>query len=236
MGLEHWPPDYQLRRSPRARNATLKISPKKGLEVVLPMRYSIARVADLLNEKRRWIEKNLAALQQTLSNEDPHALPKQLHLQAIEELWKIYYLPSQTKTKVIVRPQYELTLMGQLDDVAYCRRILGAWLRNKAKQVLPIYLQELSQELNLPYQNLVIRNQQSRWGSCSSKKNINLNFKLIFLPPDIMRHVLVHELCHTVHMNHSQRFWRLVARFDPSWQAHHQASRRMEGHVPLWLD
>jgi predicted metal-dependent hydrolase len=234
MGV--WPPAHSIRRSSRARNASLKISPRNGLEVILPMRGRLIDVPDLLNEKRPWIEKNAHLLQKFVSTASPVQLPEHLHLPSCGEQWKISYLFSPGKTKIILRPHSELTVMGNIDDIPACFKVLRQWLGQKAEQILAPRLFLLSQELNLPFKNLTIRSQKTRWGSCSSQKSINLNFKLIFLSADIVRHIMIHELCHTVHLNHSRKFWQLVARHDPQWRINHQASRQVESYLPSWIE
>ena len=63
-----------------------------------------------------------------------------------------------------------------------------------------------------------IRNQRTRWGSCSAKGNITLNWKLLMAPPDIVDYVIIHELAHRKHMNHSQKFWQFVELYSPRWK------------------
>ncbi len=234
--MEAWPPAHSIRRSSRARNASLKISPRNGLEVILPMRWRLIDVPDLLNEKRPWIEKNAHLLQKFANSASTLQLPQHLHLQSCGEQWKISYLFSPGKTQVILRPQSELTVLGDIDDIQVCFKVLRQWLWQKAEQILAPRLFILSQELNLPFKNLTIRSQKTRWGSCSSQKSINLNFKLIFLSADIVRHIMIHELCHTVHLNHSRKFWRLVAKYDPQWRINHLTSRRVENYLPPWVE
>jgi predicted metal-dependent hydrolase len=67
------------------------------------------------------------------------------------------------------------------------------------------------------YNNVRIKKQKTRWGSCSEKKNINFNFKLLFLPPELSDYIIVHELCHLGEFNHSKRFWNLVAKTMPNY-------------------
>ena len=69
---------------------------------------------------------------------------------------------------------------------------------------------------NYEIANVTIRNQSSRWGSCSRKKNLNFNYKIVFLPPELADYIIVHELCHLEQMNHSQKFWDLVAKQIPN--------------------
>ncbi len=79
---------------------------------------------------------------------------------------------------------------------------------------------------NFEYNTVSIKNMRSRWGSCSSKKNLNFNYKLLFLKPDERDYVIVHELCHLQEMNHGPNFWALVAEQSPEWQKHRKAIRK----------
>jgi predicted metal-dependent hydrolase len=85
-------------------------------------------------------------------------------------------------------------------------------LRRKAKAFLPGELERLSKIHGLIYSQLKIRKSKTRWGSCSSKRSINLSFYLILLPEHLIEYVILHELCHTIEMNHSPAFWALLDR------------------------
>ena len=80
----------------------------------------------------------------------------------------------------------------------------------KIKEYLITRINFWSAELNLPFNKLTLRTQKTRWGSCTSKRNISLNYKLFLIPPLVSDYVIIHELCHTKVMNHSQKFWDLV--------------------------
>jgi len=85
---------------------------------------------------------------------------------------------------------------------------------------------------NLVYRHtwnrITIRNQRSRWGSCSSKKNLNFHYKIALLPPHLADYIIVHELCHLAQMNHSRAFWDLVAQTVPDWKDRRKAMRAEE--------
>jgi predicted metal-dependent hydrolase len=83
-------------------------------------------------------------------------------------------------------------------------------LRHEAKRTLPPRLQMLAAHHSFHYTCMTIRNTQSRWGSCSSQKRISLSLSLMLLPEHLIDYILLHELCHTVEMNHGERFWQLM--------------------------
>lgn len=87
-----------------------------------------------------------------------------------------------------------------------------------AATILNEKVQYYSKIIGVSYNHVTIRNQKTRWGSCSSKGNINLNWKLILMPDEIQDYVIIHELCHLIEMNHSPRFWRHVHKFCNNYQ------------------
>jgi hypothetical protein len=129
-----------------------------------------------------------------------------------------------------------LTLRGPVDDAAACRELLRTWLQRKARAELSPWLQDLSQRCDLAYSRLTVRGQTTRWGSCSSSQSISLNYKLLFLPPPLVDYVLIHELCHTVHMNHSKAFWQLVKRYCPELDQAKADLKKAWQYVPRWVD
>lgn len=94
--------------------------------------------------------------------------------------------------------------------------------KNTKKQSLELIsnrLEFFNQHYNLKWQNIKIKNQETLWGSCSKKRNLNFNYRLYFLPAEIRDYVIVHELCHLKEFNHSDRFWRLVGEKIPNYKS-----------------
>lgn len=129
-----------------------------------------------------------------------------------------------------------LVLSGATGDDAACRAALRRWLLRRAKRELTPRLDALAAETGIGYGRCQVRIQRSCWGSRSSTGTISLNASLLFLEPALVRYLLVHELCHGVHMNHSRRYWRRVARHEPDYR---ELDRRLGdawGEMPGWLD
>lgn len=162
--------------------------------------------------------------------------PQRLLLRAVGEEWTVDYRPGR-RPGVLLRQAApgRLLIEGRVGSAALCREALRRWLKAKARQVLVPQLHQLARRHGFSFARVQIRCQKTRWGSCSSKGTISLNLKLLFLPPALVEHVLIHELCHTVHLNHSRAFWALVGRCDPRLDEHRAALKQAVSYVPAWL-
>ncbi len=235
INFNNWPPVYTVKENARAKYVRLKASLKGGLELTIPRRFNRNKIPAILEENRHWIEKQFIKIRSQLETSDQDILPTQIALLAIDQIWHIHYIQSDTKLKIISRPHQELVLVGDIKNKTLSKKLLAAWVKNHAQQYLLTQLSEVSKETKLIYKKATIRGQESRWGSCSTEKAINLNYKLLFLPPHLVTHVMIHELCHTVYLNHSVAFWRLVASFDPNWKEHNRELRSTNKWMPGWV-
>lgn len=228
-----WPPTYNLRISKKARHVHLKIIQNQGLEIVVPERQrKWLNVDALLEDKKSWIEQHLATVKITAPQ-----LITELSLNALGQTWRIDYKATDSKQiRYVIGPQQDnthtLTLYGNITDIGKTHLWLQNWLKKIANQHLLPWLQTLSLRHNLPYNSASIRAQQTLWGSCNSNKNITLNMKLLFVPAAYAEHIMLHELCHTKHLNHSRKFWNLLANLDPNCDMHNQAMRKGDSYVP----
>jgi len=113
------------------------------------------------------------------------------------------------------------------------RSLIEAWYRREAKRCLPVRLEPYAQTLGVAPKRISIRAQRTRWGSCSSNGTICLNWRLLLLPSDLCDYVLLHELCHLRHMDHSARFWALVESVFPDYAEREERLESAQGNLAL---
>ena len=230
--------DYTLRVSERARFIRLYVSPAKGLEIVVPRGFNCKHLPDVLHRKSAWIERALERVRpqrEAMLAYGEWRFPARIVFHAVDLAWDVRtkWLPAKRLSINFHRPG-QMEIQGPIDDAALGRSLLGRFLIVQAENYLPPLLAAISRNSGLVYKRVAIRRQRSRWGSCSAHGSISLNAALLFLPYHLTRYVLVHELCHTVHLNHSERFWSLVGQHYPEYRSAEREMRDARDYVPRW--
>jgi len=237
--LTLWPADdavgvWAVRESGRARRLSVRVFRTGKVEVVVPRRTSQRVVARFLNEHRGWIESKRADAQRSVVPMQPFP-PQQIELTACGENWRVHMGGGGTRVQARVLAPGLLRITGKANDARAIRRALQRWLMLKALECLGHLLAATAQELNLSYRKVAIRRQRTRWGSCSARGTISLNCSLLFQRPQVVRYLLIHELAHTLHMNHSKRFWESVGSFCPDYRILDRELREGWRRVPSWV-
>jgi predicted metal-dependent hydrolase len=226
-------PEYSIRLSLKATRLQLRI--KKGaLEVVVPrhLRVAASDISILLQTHAKWIDRHIK-----LSPKVSLQLPDAIHLQGIKTSWTVHYEPLLKRSlRIYDRGNGQLILLGDQNNKLKCILILRKWLKLQAARFLPKYLSELSIETGLPFESVAIRHNETRWGSCSSRARINLNSQLLFFPKNLIRHVLLHELCHTKFMHHGKNFHALLEKYDKSAKIHAALIKELDTLIPPWVN
>ena len=214
------------------------LSLQDGLVVVVPKGFDHSQIPSLPQKKKRWLEnasERIEKQRKFLESEPPGALPERLALQGIGEEWTIEYKRS-SQVKTNERPGYRLLVSGNTDNIETCRAALRRCLNRKAHAQLKPWLVRLAKERGFQLGRVLVKSQRTRWGSCSRGKTVSLNLKLLFIPQDLAQSVLIHELCHTVHLNHSQKFWALLKHYEPDCKNKEKELRSAGRFVPAWID
>lgn len=224
-----------VRQSHRAKRLSIKVFPRGRVEVVVPRRTSARTVKAFVEENRDWIEKARDSFAQNFSPES-FALPREIVLPTIAARIRVTYRSDPAVKSVRYRFSKDvLTLTGDIRDEAQCVDALKRWLSGMAKKAFEPRLRALSLLTETPYQRMHVRMQRTCWGSRSSSGTISLNLCLLFLAPELTRYLMIHELCHGRHMNHSKRFWKRVACFEPDYKKLDRRLGESWRDVPNWL-
>jgi predicted metal-dependent hydrolase len=236
---DHEEPDFasgfSVRESSRARRLSIKVYPRGRVEVVVPRRTSAAAVRDFVDAHRDWIRDTRAAFAAEHPPE-PFALPTSIHLPAIERAFCVRYQRDDGGRTVRYRVVGNtVVLSGNTGNEQLCVAALKRWLIALGRREYPQRLRALSAETGNSYRKLHVRGQKTCWGSHSSTGTISLNYCLMFLEPRLLRYVMIHELCHARHMNHSARFWRLVGSFESDYRRLDKALNSAWKRIPTWV-
>ncbi len=196
--------EYSFRVSPRAKRVTLRVSAPEGLVVVVPKGFRKEDVAGIVEKRRSWIERALSRI-----------------------------LPSSALNDCDDPPDsFLFPLTGKILNLAGADII--CLIRAHAVEEITPLAWKIADETGLRPDRINIRNQKSLWGSCSARGNISLNQKLLFFEPHLVRYVVLHELCHLRHRNHSADFWSSLQDLDPCCFVHRKDIRAAQWTIPGW--
>jgi predicted metal-dependent hydrolase len=197
---------YTVRRSERARRVRVNVHARSGVEVVLPARAPEREAAAAISELRPWIERRLAEARETLAAiaERGSTLP---YLGSTLEL-----VPEPGRTRVHRRDSRLLVPEGD------ARPAIERFYRRAARAEIAPRLDAACATAGLSYSGLDIRAQRTRWASCSSRGRMSFNWRLLLGPERVLEYVVWHEVCHLQVLDHSPRFWALLARHWPGWR------------------
>lgn len=226
---------YGWRRSTRAKRLQVRITPWQGVEVVIPVHTSKERVHAFLAKQRQWIQATWSEMHAQIA-EPERRLPAELNLRALSEHWPVHYRTRSGRRPRVTGSGHSLIVWQAKQDEVVARALLRRWLARQARVRLGARAAELADEFGFYYRRLQIRGQTSRWGSCSSRGTLSLNYKLLFLPPRLVHYLLVHELAHTRVLSHSPRFWKVVARCEPRWRDFDRQLGEAWRDVPAWVE
>ena len=202
-----------FKHSNRARHLNISVRPFIGTRISIPVGMSYNRAVGLVTEKKSWIKRHLDKMKefeklQTRFDENSGFCSK-YHRLFLKKADRKNISVRLSKGKINVNYPKELNSDSKELQTAIGKGIERA-LKIEAKQYLPEKVIKLAGKFDFKYNTLTPKNIKSRWGSCSRKNNINLSIHLMRLPEHLIDYVILHELVHTVHHNHSTSFWNLL--------------------------
>lgn len=257
--------EYRLVVSNRARRASLRVDPGRGVVVTIPRCFARRDVPAFVESHRAWIESTLADIERQTPARFRQWPPRRLLLPAINRVLCLSY-PLMREPSASCVPggacvdaaepaaesvagcqdeqagtlpdtrQMDITLNSDPASKEAVATELSVLLKRQAGEFFPVRLGMLAERHGLSYRRVQIRGQRTLWGSCSSSGTISLNYKLLFLPWTLVDYVLLHELAHTRHLDHSPAFWRQLQSMQPDAQALDAQLGLAGREVPPWLE
>jgi predicted metal-dependent hydrolase len=205
---------YEIRRSSRARRVRVTVHPDRRVEVVLPPRASQRVAAAAVEELAPWIERRLRSLDRAQAELDRPANT----LPFLGTDLELVVQPGRSR----VHRRGDTLLVPAGDPVPALER----WYRAQARKVIGPKLDAATARAGTRYTKLTIRGQRTRWASCSSTGAMSFNWRLLLAPEPVVDYVVEHEVCHLEILDHSPRFWALLAGRVPDHREHARWLRR----------
>ncbi|WNC73176.1 SprT family zinc-dependent metalloprotease [Thalassotalea psychrophila] len=213
--------EYQLVRSSKRKTVSLQVKAGK-VRVLAPMKLAEQYINDIVREKSPWLQLKITEQLNHFENQYVREY----------QAGEIYYYQGKRYTLLIERAEttgvliVDNTIVISLKNLDIhkvelghqVKKVLHAWYVNEAKQLLSNRFEVQCNHTKLNASSLKIRYYKSRWGSCDAKQRINLNWLLVMAPIEVIDYVIIHELCHTIHLNHSSKYWQLVSELYPNFK------------------
>jgi predicted metal-dependent hydrolase len=214
--------EVEVHRRLFRRSVSIYLYPNKPIKVVANQSTSVKVITDFLISKQNWIEKNFARLAE-FKQQNPEKkikvsekfpfLGKELQFKVVITLNQKTFVSMSEDHLLFHIPRNDWSADTPLQEHPSALKEIRIFYKREAIKILSERLRFWSGQMNLYPAQVKFREQRTRWGSCSSRKVINLNWRLVVFPIEIIDYVLIHELAHLQHMNHSEKFWSLVGKY-----------------------
>jgi predicted metal-dependent hydrolase len=208
--------DYTHKTHPRSRSIKIKVESSGEVVVVTPKQVSKKVIESFVIEQSVWIQKHLNLINKKKEFSETATTiaifgKKYIKKEVTNDTQKAG-AAIKGNTLLINQPSY----IQKVKSTKYIER----FLKNSAEKYIVPRTHQLAKKMSISFGKITLKQQKTRWGSCSSEGNLNFNWRLVHAPTKIIDYVIIHELAHRIHMNHSAAFWNLVAQYDPSHREH----------------
>ena len=210
----------ELIRSKR-KTICVSVDPFGKITVRAPMRCSEEKIQVFLQEKEGWILRKKAEMQGVGIQLPPEDLDG-YELVLLGRKCRIFVADI---TKIGYDKERDLIYLPKKNP----KERLVKWLKENAKRIFSDVTDRQAKRMGTSYKSVRITSARGRWGSCSGENALNYSFRLLYAPKDVIEYVIVHELAHTKHKNHSKAFWSEVARYVPDWKVKRNWLKRNSG-------
>lgn len=214
---------FSIKKSHKAKNLRIMVT-DRGVDVVIPVGIAVSEAKRFVESKKGWIlkkarevglfERDTACEKEFSGGEEFLFLGRKLSLLVLRS--------ERKKIRVFIESDHIIVSVSNSLEANNLKPVIKNamedWYREQAREVFTERLKFFQKMLGVEYNSINIRDQKTRWGSCSGRKNLSFSWRLIMSPQEVLDYVVVHELCHLIHMNHSKKFWETVESIIPQYK------------------
>lgn len=197
----------------KRKTLAIIVDNKANVIVRAPLRTPKKSIERFVNEKKGWISAKKQEILAKLEEIPHRRFIENEHILFLGNEYEVSFIDGMLYP--VIFDDRKFLISANYKD--HAREILEMWYKKKAKMLFYDKAIDYSQAMNVEFNKVKISNAEKRWGSCSTKKNINLSWKLIMAPEKVIDYVIIHELAHLIELNHSRRFWNIVENIDPDY-------------------
>lgn len=224
--------DYAVRLAAGVKHRRIRVTPA-GIEVVIPRDSELGNAAAFLRENEGWVLAQLDFVERASGIIRDTRQPSSFLLRGEERAIRIIEEQTTRRYGIVAEERDTLTIRVPIGKPGLAARALELWLRHLARADLHRALDRRAREMKLVFGRVYIMSQRTRWGGCSSRRNLSFNWRLIMAPPDVLDYLAVHELAHLAEPNHTIKFWLIVRSFCPDFDRHKSWLRENEWRLKI---
>ncbi len=202
----------------KRKSLSIAIQPDGNLFVKAPVFMTDEEIIRWVKTKTGWISRNRQKVLKGQENNPPKKYVTGEWFWYRGQKYELEVRISAGRAGMVGIDGEKLILFAQNGEGAEVQKILEEWYVRQAKVVIPKRVCFWAGQMQESYHKITIKNQKRRWGSCSSARNLNFNWRLVMMPEAVLDYVVVHELCHLRQMNHSEKFWKEVEKVLPDYK------------------
>ncbi len=210
--------EYDVQKSAR-KTISISVEPKKPVIIKVPKQMTDTEIEEAIAKKAYWI------VQQQFLMKDIQVEKYQrdyVNGECFLYLGRSYTLQLEmsddTKIPIVKLYQGKLVVVTNTKDPVILKAAIVRWYREKAQEIIERRIKYYEALFDKKRGRIIIKEQQKRWGSCSKTGDLMINWRIVMAQPSVIDYVIVHELCHLIHHNHSSEFWNEVARVLPNYE------------------
>lgn len=212
--------DYLHKISKRAKNISMRLDANGNLLITTPRFTPKLLIKHFISNNQEWIKQQQSKYsnKQQKNNQQIDIFGQSYQKVIINDPKQILGVFAKNGQLLInsVKPLTNKSIEQKIDN----------FLKTTARKYLVVRIKQLAEKMQLSFTKITLREQTTRWGSCSNKGNLSFNWRLVHFSPEIIDYVIIHELSHLKHLNHSRQFWQLVAQYDPAYSLHRGVLKR----------